>query len=152
MTNYENCGEAEVEKVKFGIESEKSDPEIVGLIKRLEEVEGKVEASEAHLDNIKREYVTILGIFAAIVMAITAGMAFSSSAFQNIGQASPVKIGAILIPLAWFLWNLIGLLIFFLREVVEARRWVVPVIMGVVNLLLVGGFALLILFYGDKLY
>lgn len=79
-------------------------------------------------------------------MAITAGMAFSSSAFQNIGQASPVKIGAILIPLAWFLWNLIGLLIFFLREVVEARRWVVPVIMGVVNLLLVGGFALLILF------
>lgn len=81
MTNYENCGEAEVEKVKFGIESEKSDPEIVGLIKRLEEVEGKVEASEAHLDDIKREYVTILGIFAAIVMAITAGMAFSSSAF-----------------------------------------------------------------------
>lgn len=38
MTNYENRGEAEVEKVKFGIESEKSDPEIVGLIKRLEEV------------------------------------------------------------------------------------------------------------------
>ena len=49
-----------MEKVKFGIESEKSDPEIVGLIKRLEEVEGKVEASEAHLDDIKRGYVTIL--------------------------------------------------------------------------------------------
>ena len=41
MTNYENCGEVEVEKVKLGIESEKSDPEIVGLIKRLEEVEGE---------------------------------------------------------------------------------------------------------------
>lgn len=54
MTNYENCGEVKVEKVKFGIESEKSDPEIVGLIKRLEEVEGKVEVSEAHLDDIKR--------------------------------------------------------------------------------------------------
>lgn len=86
MTNYENCGEAEVEKVKFGIESEKSDPEIVGLIKRLEEVEGKVEASEAHLDDIKREYVTILGIFAAIVMAITAGMAFRVRHFRTSGR------------------------------------------------------------------
>ena len=28
MANYENCGEVEVEKVKFGIESEKSDPEL----------------------------------------------------------------------------------------------------------------------------
>lgn len=119
--------------------------------RKLEELEGKVGANEAYLDDAKKEYVAILGIFAAIVMAFTAGVAFSSSALQNIGQASPIKIGAVLIPLAWFLWNLVGLLIFFLREAVKGERRSVPGIMIAVNLLLVVGFVLLLIFEGDKL-
>lgn len=69
------------------------------------------------------------------MMALTAGIAFSSSALQNIGEASPVKIGAVLIPLAWFLWNLVGLLILFLRETVKGKGRAVPGIMIAVNVL-----------------
>ena len=130
---------------------EKTDQEIVELTKRLEEMERRVESSEAHLDDAKREYVTILGIFAAIVMALTAGIAFSSSALQNIGEASPVKIGAVLIPLACFLWNLVGLLIIFLREAIKGKGKAVPRIMIAVNILLVVGFVVLLCFEGDKL-
>lgn len=82
-------------------------------------LERRIASLEESADASKREYITILGIFAAIVVAFTAGISFSGSALQNIGSASPYKLGLVLIPMALFLMDLVGLLIVFLMEMVE---------------------------------
>ena len=38
--------------------------------------------------DMQKEYITILGIFASIVLAFTGGMAFSSSILENIDKSS----------------------------------------------------------------
>ncbi len=85
-------------------------------------LEQRVESLEEGADASKREYITILGIFAAIVVAFTAGVSFSGSALQNVGSASPYKLGLVLIPMAWFLLDLVGLLIVFLFAMVHKAK------------------------------
>ena len=118
----------------------------ISLEARLSQLEAKVEDLGKEADRAKREYVTILGIFAAIVMAFTAGIAFSSSALENIGQASPAKMGIVLIPMAWFLLNMIALLIYFLISVIDAKKLAVTVVVGSMDLILVAGFVILVIF------
>ncbi len=81
-------------------------------------LERRVASLEKSTDSSKREHITILGIFAAIVVAFTAGVSFSGSALQNIGNATPYKLGLVLMPMALFLLDLVGLLIVFLIEMV----------------------------------
>lgn len=113
---------------------------------RLLRLESKVEKLSGETDHAKREYVTILGIFAAIVMAFTAGIAFSSSALENIGQASPAKLGLVLIPMAWFLLNMIAMLIYFLASIAKAELDAADKMLKTMNWILLGGFALVLLY------
>ncbi len=73
----------------------------------------------------QKDYITILGIFAAVVMVFFSGVGFSSSVLANIHQASIYRIwigitllGAVLFNSLWVLFN-------FLREVIDKRqeRW-----------------------------
>ncbi|MCI9005539.1 MAG: hypothetical protein HFH39_09955 [Lachnospiraceae bacterium] len=72
--------------------------------------------------NMQNEYITILGIFAAIVLAFTGGITFSSSVLQNIHKASTYRILAITLILGIILLNLIWLLIGFLKEIIEKKE------------------------------
>ena len=97
-------------------------------------LEQRIASLEESADASKREYITILGIFAAIVVAFTAGVSFSGSALQNIGSASPYKLGLVLIPMALFLMDLVGLLIVFLIEVVgKVKKKAFYLMLGVGN-------------------
>ena len=69
------------------------------------------------VDDSKREYITILGIFAAIVITFTAGSAFSASVLQNIASASIYRIAFMCLVIGFFLFNVIAVLLLFLREV-----------------------------------
>lgn len=53
--------------------------------KNLEKTQALVEQK---LDNSQKEYITILGIFAAVVLAFIGGITFSTSVLNNIAQAS----------------------------------------------------------------
>lgn len=74
---------------------------------------------------MQNEYITILGIFAAIVLAFTGGMSFSSSVLENIDKASIYRMLAIVLILGLILFNLIWLLIDFLRDIngKSIRKW-----------------------------
>ena len=86
---------------------------------------------------MQNEYITILGIFAAIVLAFTGGMTFSSSVLENMDKASIYRMITIVLILGLVLSNLIWLLIDFLRDIngKSIRKWWLIAITDVVLLL-----------------
>lgn len=67
--------------------------------------------------NMQKEYITILGIFASIVLAFTGGMAFSSSVLENIDKSSVFRISLITLIIGIVFFNLIWILIDFIRDI-----------------------------------
>ncbi|MCI9137542.1 MAG: hypothetical protein HFH48_08255 [Lachnospiraceae bacterium] len=63
---------------------------------------------------IEKEYISILGIFAAIVLAFVGGITFSSSVLQNINEGSIFRLLLIVDILAAVLLNVIYMLIKFI--------------------------------------
>lgn len=68
---------------------------------------------------MQNEYITILGIFAAIVLAFTGGMTFSSSVLENLHKSSIYRIIFVSLIIGCILFNLIWLLIDFIRNINE---------------------------------
>ena len=67
---------------------------------------------------MQNEYITILGIFAAIVLSFTGGM-FTSSVLENMHKSSIYRVVFITLVIGCILYNLIWLLIDFIRNVNE---------------------------------
>lgn len=67
----------------------------------LKQLSGKVQERQ---EDMQKEYITILGIFAAIVLAFTGGIVFSSSVLENIDKPSIYRISlmAFIIGLVFF--------------------------------------------------
>ncbi|BDF72994.1 hypothetical protein CE91St41_39780 [Oscillospiraceae bacterium] len=63
---------------------------------------------------VQKEYITILGIFAAIVLAFVGGITFSSSVLQNISSASIFRLILVIDLLAFVLITTVYLLIRFI--------------------------------------
>lgn len=109
---------------------------------KVNETLNKVETSVTEMeDNIKKaddmqkQYITILGIFASIVLAFTGGIAFSTSVLQNIANASIYRIVLIAIGLAFVLTNVIYILTRFILEVSKKQNEVIkyPRFMMILN-------------------
>lgn len=116
----------------------------------LAEIERNVEHMEDAVekaDDIQKQYITILGIFASIVLAFTGGIAFSTSVLQNIAKASIYRISLISIILAFALTNLIYILTRFIMEITKKQdeRILYPKYMIVLNIIY-GIFVLVIIF------
>ena len=77
------------------------------------------------IQKMQNEYITILGIFAAIVLAFTGGMTFSNSALENINAVSPYRLLTVIITIGFILINLIWMLLDFISELNEKslKRW-----------------------------
>ena len=116
----------------------------------LAEIEQNVEHMEDAVekaDDIQKQYITILGIFASIVLAFTGGIAFSTSVLQNIAKASIYRISLISIILAFALTNLIYILTRFIMEITKKQdeRILYPKYVIVLNIIY-GIFVLVIIF------
>ncbi len=66
---------------------------------------------------MQKEYITILGIFAAIVLEFTGGMAFSSSVLENIDKSLIYRIILVVCVIGLILFNVMWLLIDFIRDI-----------------------------------
>ena len=89
-------------------------------------------------EDMQKEYITILGIFAAIVLAFTGGIVFSSSVLENIDKPSIYRITLIAFIIGLIFFDLIWLLIDFIRDLngkVLGKKW----ILVFVNFILIGG-------------
>lgn len=71
---------------------------------------------------IEREYITILGIFAAIILAFVGAFTFSTSVLNNIDKASLLKLSCIAFLIGCVFYKLISLLINFLYDINEKQR------------------------------
>ena len=95
---------------------------ILGLKEDANGVKKAINDSEDNLKGMQREYITILGIFASIIIAFVANMTFSSSILQNIDKPNTFKLVSIMCFLGIFIVNILNILFNFIREIHFGRR------------------------------
>lgn len=91
---------------------------------------------------IEREYISILGIFAAIVLAFVGGITFSSSVLQNISSISIYRLLIVVDLLGFVLTNVLYMLMNFILEINEKKMsffkiWILNFIFGGIALILI---------------
>lgn len=69
------------------------------------------------LNGMQKDYITILGIFAAIILAFVSGLAFSTSTLNNIDKASIYRLVAVVSLIAIFIVNILNFLFSFIMRV-----------------------------------
>lgn len=89
------------------------------LDKIKEDVHQEVASQKEELSKQQREYISILGIFAAVVLAFTGGIAFSTSVFENIDTISPYRIVAVSLIIGLVLVNILFGLFFYIDRLVN---------------------------------
>lgn len=74
---------------------------------------------QKEIKGVEKEYISILGIFAAIVLAFVGGITFSTSVLQNISAVSTFRLLLVVDFLAFVLINVIYILVKFIFTINE---------------------------------
>lgn len=85
---------------------------------KLNDNEIQIKVAAESTENAKKEYITILGIFAAIVLAFTGGMIFSSSVLEYMHSVSIYRILLITLVIGFILFNVIYALVWFISKII----------------------------------
>ena len=106
------------------------------------------EEVQKDIKGIEKEYITILGIFAAIVLAFVGGITFSSSVLQNMASVSIYRLLIVIDFLGFILINTIYLLMKFVfvinnHDVEVFKIKTINSILAVMAVLIVGVYFLL---------
>lgn len=153
--DFENLGEeklneikARINKVEENTNQIETDLEKINkLISRVEEIEKTAPQTEKKLgklnktlENSQKEYIAILGIFSAVVLAFSGAVAFSTSVLENIHQASIYRIvfvcciiGLVVVDIIYLMFRYIDKIVHESKE--KTKRQNVPII--VINVALV---------------
>lgn len=124
----------EIARMNYFKENEmRTENEMQRVSDTLKQMEDTVEKA----DDMQKQYITILGIFASIVLAFTGGIAFSTSVLENIASASIYRTVLISLILAFVLLNVIYVLTRFVMEIINKSntRIVYPKYMIVLNVI-----------------
>lgn len=116
------------------------------LTTEVEQFDTKINEYVDKVDNSQKEYVSILGIFAAVVLAFTGGTIFSSSVLENMHLSSIYRSLIVVMVLGIILIDVLFLLMDFIKVInknITASK--IPVI--VMNIILIIGIALVCLAY-----
>lgn len=90
---------------------------IIELEHSLQDASQRIEESNRRLANQQKEYITILGIFASIVLAFVGSFAFTASAFNNIATVDVTKLMIVISILGIMFLNLLMYLVDFLLRI-----------------------------------
>ncbi|MCI9531488.1 MAG: hypothetical protein HFH38_07025 [Lachnospiraceae bacterium] len=82
-------------------------------------IEEAKENLQREIKGVEKEYISILGIFAAIVLAFVGGITFSTSILQNISAVSVFRLLLVIDFLAFVLINVIYILVKFIFTINE---------------------------------
>lgn len=101
-------------------------------------LEQKLQKNNEELQNkMQRDYVTILGIFAAILITFVSSMAFSTSVLNNIDKVNVHHLTFIMTLIAFLLFNLLNLLLNFLAKINKINTNGTNWFIGVINTVLI---------------
>lgn len=138
-------GESSIENLQSQINSMQRELQKAQEIKNdYEDTEKKIIDVENKLDNSQKEYITILGIFAAVVLAFTGGIAFSTSVLNNIAQASAYRTIAVALIIGLVLINVLFGLFYYVNSLVNKEKKIFPLIISnivIIVLLIITFFA-----------
>ena len=93
--------------------------EVINANSVQKEIEASQKEIEASIKSQQKEYITILGIFAAIILAFVGGITFSSSVLQNMADVSIYRLLLVVNILGFVLTNTIYLLMKFIFVINE---------------------------------
>lgn len=82
-------------------------------------IEEAKENLQKQIKGVEKEYISILGIFASIVLAFVGGITFSTSVLQNISSVSVFRLLLVVDFLAFILINVIYILVKFIFTINE---------------------------------
>ncbi len=105
---------------KIELEKQQSDYEM-----KVIQIQSDIKSAEEKLASQQREYIAILGIFAAVVLAFTAGIAFSTSVLENISGASIYRVTYVSLLIGVVQTNILFGLFYYIDRLVnrsEDRR------------------------------
>ncbi|RRK30511.1 hypothetical protein EBB54_03290 [Schaedlerella arabinosiphila] len=94
------------------------------------DTEKKIIEVENKLDNSQKEYITILGIFAAVVLAFTGGIAFSTSVLNNIAQSSVYRTISVALIIGLVLINVLFGLFYYINSLVNKEKKIFPLLIS----------------------
>lgn len=116
--------------------------------KSLEELNSEVHEMQVNIneyidkaDNAQKEYVSILEIFASVVVTFTGSITFASSVFSNIGKATSYRLLLVTIILGIIIFNVVYCLLDFLKNInrkIKASKSVFITVNIILILLLIG--------------
>ena len=89
------------------------------LENKCNDVENLLKKTRRKVKSLQIESITILGIFAAVMLAFVGGITFSTSVLQNIHKASKYRITFITFLIGLILFDVIWVLMNFIHEIVQ---------------------------------
>ncbi|MCI5534675.1 MAG: hypothetical protein MR440_07925 [Firmicutes bacterium] len=135
--------ESEISRNKFLLamledDIEKSNKERENAVEKLKHDSDKIKEDIKNGQNkMQGEYITILGIFASIVLAFTGGLAFSTSVLENINAVNPYRLAFVVEWLAFIFINIIYVLVWFIQKIHDGGKPEYPRFMKILNLILI---------------
>ncbi|GAA8950039.1 hypothetical protein HpEKB32_09060 [Helicobacter pylori] len=84
---------------------------------RLDNLNKNYKKLSEELNKQQTQYITILGIFASIVLTFVGGLAFSTSVLSNIDKANAYRLVFVMAFIALFFGNILNLLFSFLSKI-----------------------------------
>lgn len=104
-----------------------------------DEVKSDYQETKDKLESSQKEYITILGIFAAVVLAFTGGLAFSTSALNNISQSSIYRTVLVTLIIGLVLINALFGLFYYINTLVGKEKKILPLVISNVIITLMLG-------------
>ncbi|GAA8748817.1 hypothetical protein HpDR99_09080 [Helicobacter pylori] len=84
---------------------------------KLDDLNKNYKKLSGELNKQQTQYITILGIFASIVLTFVAGLTFSTSVLSNIDKANAYRLVFVMAFMALFFGNILYLLFSFLSKI-----------------------------------
>ncbi len=87
--------------------------------KAIESIESKADNIKKEIEESKKSYITILGIFSAVVLAFVGGLTFSTSVLANMHMVSIYRLIFVICFISLFFGNILYALFNFLRTTIS---------------------------------
>ena len=92
------------------------------MLTSVDELNKEIVEQKNKIENIQKNYVGILSIFAAVIVAFTTGTAFSSSVLNNIDNVTIYRLVFICLLLGSVLLNILYVLFSFILIIVKGNK------------------------------
>ncbi|WP_297202244.1 hypothetical protein [uncultured Flavonifractor sp.] len=118
--------EAHLDELKHLVNSVRSEHgRIATKVNEHEAFANQIDEAKKEINDAKKEYIAILGIFSAVVLTFIGGIAFSTSVLENLHQSSIYRIVFAICLIGLVLCNVLYLLFFCIYSLMEKtlQKW-----------------------------